>query len=191
MVKINLSIEERLAKQLDSIAGSIIKALESLEKELSEYITVTNKRLQVLEAKVVKFESLADVTNKGLVGAIQGSSNPDSVKGLAHLSTQSSTTPPSIPKPVQPPVVQPTVSAPPPKTTIPIVKSSAPAPQQPTEEIKLPPVPKPPTFKPTLTDDKPKTDEPSPPTVDKKKPEKKDGDDKEELMSALKIIDSL
>ena len=197
-----MSTEERLAKQLDNIAGSIIKALESLEKELSEYIDVTNKRLHVLEDKVTKFESLAVVSSKGLVGAVQESNNSGTVKGLAHLSTPSSSPSPTPPKSIQPPVVQPnisstpsvvqpSVSSPPPAPTIPKVEQPQPTPPVVSQETKLPPVPAPPTYKATLADEKSTTDIPQPPTTDDKKTDKKNGEDKEELMSALKIIDSL
>ena len=66
-----MSAEERLYKQLEGIVSSIINALEGLEKEFSEYIEETDKRIQRLEDKVHKFESLADVSGKGLVKAIE------------------------------------------------------------------------------------------------------------------------
>jgi len=201
-----LSSEDRLASQLESIVSSVIKALEGLEKELSEYIEITNKRLQVLEDKVQKFESLADIKSKGgLVKAIESSSNADQVKQLAHL-TQRRPSPTVQQEQKQPPLAQQPIR----RTT-----SSSPSPPQPMprspqrpETSQLPPIPKPPSIGTTLSSEsiKPPTINPqthatlSPEhTLDSQRPkepikprsEKKEDDDKEELMSALKVIDSL
>jgi len=176
-----LSAEERLYKQLEGIVSSIINALEGLEKEFSEYIEETDKRIQRLEDKVHKFESLADVSGKGLVKAIESSESPEQVKGLAHLATQSKTT--VSPKPETPPAVP----QPPAARTSPTSK--------------VPPVPLPPSFKPVLKDEsqEPSTSAsviptiPKPPTThkDPEETEEKEDKDKKELMSALKKIDEL
>jgi hypothetical protein len=190
-----LSAEERLYKQLEGIVSSIIKALEGLEREFSEYIEVTNKRLQTLEDKMQKMESLADVSGKGLVKAIESSSEPDKVKGLAHL-TQSQPKEESSPA-QQPPVMQP-----------PEIDKSMDAPSVQSEPPKetpadqFPPVPTPPSIrtKPSSTPSPPSTpvttsttspDQPETPTPSKPEKKKGEDEDKEELLSALKIIDSL
>ncbi|NHJ47661.1 MAG: hypothetical protein FK733_07730 [Asgard group archaeon] len=188
-----MSAEERLYKQLEGIVSSIIKALEGLEKEFTEYIEVTNKRLQSLEDKIQKMESLADVSEKGLVKAIESSSEPDKVKGLAHLTQ-------SLPeKEISESIVQPK----PIEMSPPTVPSDESKPEPLTEEpptVKFPEVPTPPSVQTPVVKESlvsPSTDEsnpvPQPPTTtapkDPKK--KKEDDDKEELMSALKKIDSL
>ncbi len=176
-----MSAEERLYKQLEGIVSSIINALEGLEKELSEYIEETDKRIQRLEDKVRKFESLADVSGKGLVKAIESSESPEQVKGLAHLATQSKPTVRT--KPETPPAVP----QPPAARTSPTSK--------------VPPVPLPPSFKPVLKDEsqEPSTSAPAIPTIpkppttrkDPEETEEKEDMDKKELMSALKKIDEL
>ena len=187
-----MSAEERLYKQLEGIVSTIIKALEGLERELSEYIEVTDNRIHRLEDKVRKFESLADVSGKGLVKAIESSKSPDQVKGLAHLAAQSK--PAVTPKPeVQTPVIQPKVETPP---AVPQPPSAGT-----THTSKIPPVPLPPSFKPVLKDEpaQPITTAPTTPSVprtpttrkDPKEAEEKEDTDKTELMSALKKIDEL
>lgn len=186
-----MSAEERLYKQLEGIVSSIIKALEGLEKELSEYIEVTDKRIHKLEDKVHKFESLADVSGKGLVKAIETSKSPEQVKGLAHIAAQSK--PAVTPKPeVHTPVIQP--------------KAETPAVPQPpgastAQTSRIPPVPLPPSFKPVMKDEpaQPVSTAPSIPSVprppttrkDPEEAEEKEDKDKNELMSALKKIDEL
>ena len=187
-----MSAEERLYKQLEGIVASIIKALEGLEKELSEYIEVTDKRIHKLEEKVHKFESLADVSGKGLVKAIETSKSPDQVKGLAHLASQSKST--VAPKPeVKTPIIEPKAEA---KSTIPQPPSTA---ASLSETSKVPPVPMPPSFKPVMREESTETTTPAspsvpkPPTIKKesKEAEDKEDKDKNELMSALKKIDEL
>lgn len=184
-----MSAEERLYKQLEGIVSSIIKALEGLEKELSEYIEVTDNRISKLENKVHKFESLAAVSGKGLVKAIESSKSPEQVKGLAHLAAQNK--PAVTPKPdIQTPVIQPKA------------ETSPAVPQPPsagtTHTSKVPPVPLPPSFKPVMKDEpaQPVSTAPSvprPPTTrkDSEEAEEKEDKDKKELMSALKKIDEL
>ncbi|MCK5044933.1 MAG: hypothetical protein KAS22_00040 [Candidatus Heimdallarchaeota archaeon] len=187
-----MSAEERLYKQLEGIVSSIINALEGLEKELSEYIEVTDKRIHKLEDKVHKFESLADVSGKGLVKAIETSKSPDQVKGLAHLATQSK--PAVTPKPeIQTPVIQPKAETPP---AVPHPPSAGT-----THTSKVPPVPLPPSFKPVMKDEpaQPVSKAPTTPSVprptttrkDPEEAEEKEDKDKKELMSALKKIDEL
>jgi hypothetical protein len=184
-----LSAEERLYKQLEGIVSSIINALEGLEKELSEYIEVTDNRIHKLEDKVHKLESLADVSGKGLVKAIETSKSPDQVKGLAHLAAQSK--PAVTPKPeIQTPVIQPKVETPP---AVPQPPSAVKA-----QTSKVPPVPLPPSFKPVMKDEPVSTapttsSVPRPPTArkDPEEAEEKEDKDKKELMSALKKIDEL
>lgn len=187
-----MSAEERLYKQLEGIVSSIINALEGLEKEFSEYIEETDKRIQRLEDKVHKFESLADVSGKGLVKAIESSESPEQVKSLAHLATQSKPT--VSPKPeVQAPAIQAKPETPPAVPQPPAARTS------PTS--KVPPVPLPPSFKPVLKDEsqEPSTSAPAIPTIpkppttrkDPEETEEKEDMDKKELMSALKKIDEL
>ena len=187
-----MSAEERLYKQLEGIVSSIIKALEGLEKELSEYIEVTDKRIHRLEDKVHKFESLADVSSKGLVKAIETSKSPEQVKGLAHIVAQSK--PAVTPKPeIQTPVIQPKAETPP---AVPQQPSASTA-----QTSKIPPVPLPPSFKPVMKDESPEAVStapttpivPRPPTPrkDPEEAEEKEDKDKKELMSALKKIDEL
>lgn len=187
-----MSAEERLYKQLEGIVSSIIKALEGLEKELSEYIEVTDKRIHRLEDKVHKFESLAEVSSKGLVKAIETSKSPEQVKGLAHIAAQSK--PAVTPKPeIQTPVIQPKAETPP---AVPQQPSASTA-----QTSKIPPVPLPPSFKPVMKDESPEPVStapttpivPRPPTPrkDPEEAEEKEDKDKKELMSALKKIDEL
>ncbi|MBD3193093.1 MAG: hypothetical protein GF308_20825 [Candidatus Heimdallarchaeota archaeon] len=70
----NNNLEKNIYKQIEELSEFIIKALESLEKELSEYINVTDQRLQTLEDKVQNLESLTDVAGKGLVQAMEDKS---------------------------------------------------------------------------------------------------------------------
>lgn len=184
-----MSAEERLYKQLEGIVSSIINALEGLEKELSEYIEVTDKRIHKLEDKVHKFESLADVSGKGLVKAIETSKRPDQVKGLAHLAAQSKPAVTSKPE-IQTPVIQPKAETPP---AVPQPPSASKA-----HTSKVPPVPLPPSFKPVMKDEpaKPVSTTPSVPRTpttrkDPEEAEEKEDKDKKELMSALKKIDEL
>ncbi|NHK30729.1 MAG: hypothetical protein FK730_05220 [Asgard group archaeon] len=188
-----MSAEERLYKQLEGIVSSIIKALEGLEKEFSEYIEDTNRRLEVLEDKIQKIGSLADVSGKGLVKAIDESANPEAVKGLAHLTQK-----PSIE--TKPEVIVPPTSThnetevrqpiPLTETTKTIQEKSIP---------KVPPVPTTPSIQTSIETEpvveKPTSDEgiPQPPKSSEpieitKDPKK---EDKDELMDALKVIDDL
>jgi len=168
--------------------------LEGLEKELSEYIEVTDKRIHLLEAKVHKFESLADVSGKGLVKAIETSKSPEQVKGLAHLAPKSE--PIDTPKPemVKSSVIESRTESPP----------AVPQPESPSQDptSKVPPVPLPPSYKPVLKEEPeesvstPPTSTPivpKPPSTAKESNEDDDKEDKDksELMSALKKIDEL
>ncbi len=192
-----MSSEEKLAKQLDDIASSIIKALEGLEKELSEYIEITNKRLHILEDKMQKLESLADVSGKGLIKAIE-SPKPQEHSTFSQAKTHQPIDSPQ-PKPITPSIEQPKITTAPPTATIPKVESEIPQSKPIITESKLPPVPIPPTFQPKIEELSPEI---TPPTTDPEVPstpetksddptKKKDSEDKDELMSALKIIDSL
>jgi len=187
-----LSAEERLYKQLEGIVSSIIKALEGLEKEFSEYIEITNKRLVALEGKMKKMESLADVSGKGLVEAIDTSTNSDAVKELAHLTQQTTSE-------IKPAIIKDHSLEDERIITESIVKdeTTKTMPEKPVFEI--PHVPTPPSEQISIKEEpiveKPTGEEvvPQPPKTEKidelTKESKKD--DKEELMDALKIIDSL
>jgi len=202
-VSIKLSAEDRLVNQLESIVSSVIKALEGLEKELSEYIEVTNRRLDILEKKMKKFESLEDVKSKGgLVKAIESSSNSEQVKPLAHLARhQSSNQQSTLPDKMQQQASLQQQSRP---SIMPPVTPSSQQQQQPGPPnlSKLPPIPKPPSFETSIETIKAPTVRTPPPIVHETPSElpKKDGkpqlkkkedNDKEELMSALKTIDAL
>ncbi|MGC9777971.1 MAG: hypothetical protein HZR80_01860 [Candidatus Heimdallarchaeota archaeon] len=199
-----MSQDDKLYKQLEDFVSTIIKSLENLEKEFTEYIDVTNKRIQNLEEKVHKMEALVDVSSKGLLKAIESSSSPDNVRGLAHLTTPKTDQPIKEEGKIQAPVVssitQPKAEAPsivPRPPTEPRPQITEPTP---TSTISAPPVPTPSSFRSVDADEAPTPttpesripEVPKPPTVSKdaKKPKKED-EDKDELMSALKIIDSL
>ena len=211
MVLIDLSQDDKLYKQLEDFVTTIIKSLENLEKEFTEYIDVTNKRIQILEEKVHRMESLADVSGKGLLKAIESSPNADKVKGLAHLTAPTIEQPAKeevkVTPPVEAPIAEPKVERPP--SLVPIPPSEQKTDETPATSIPTsitPPVPKPPSFKPVTAEEPQAIDEsiapkphetripevPKPPDdkEDDKKPKKED-EDKDELMSALKIIDSL
>lgn len=185
-----MSAEDRFYKQLEGIVSSIIKALEGLEKEFSEYIEITNKRLEVLENKAQKMESLADVSGKGLVKAIDTSINPEAVKGLAHLTQQSSPETEPIAIKQQPIIKEEEVYSKP-------IAYEDPTKIMPEKSIPdIPPVPIPPSVQ-TPVEEKAIVEKPTeeavipqpPKTTETTKEPKKE--DKEELMDALKIIDSL
>lgn len=196
-----MSQDDKLYKQLEDFVVTIIKSLENLEKEFTEYIDVTNRRIQNLEEKVHRIDSLADVSGKGLLKAIESSPSPDNVKGLAHLTT------PITEQPGKEAKATPQVESPIPKQKAKQPPSIVPRPpseqktdvQLPTTmpTSGVPPIPKPPSFKTTIAEEPttPKltesvTLEVQKPLADEKKPKKED-EDKDELMSALKIIDSL
>jgi len=192
-----LSSEEKLAKQLDDIASSIIKALEGLERELSEYIKITNKRLHVLEDKMQNLESLADVSGKGLIKAFESSKPEEDSSFTQPRPSQPIESSPHYPTiPIN---IPPKITSSPPTATIPKIESEIPEPKPITEDSKLPPIPKPPTFQAEMEDFSseiiPPTTIPEDPTIPDIKSDdkikKKDSEDKDELMSALKIIDSL
>ena len=201
-----MSNEERIVKQIEDLSTSIIKALEALEKELSEYIEITDSRLQKLEEKVHKFESFVDVSGKGLVKAIEHSKEEEKTSTLDHLSSQ-----PKLeqPAPVTPPITPPTPSVTPsmPSQTITRIEPPTP-PKEPEIETKqevpiskIPPIPTPPSFK-TVLEDKSREQittgegelskgEGSIAKDLEDKQKKEDDKDKEDLLSALKTIDSL
>jgi len=214
----NLSLEERIFKQIQDLSSSIIRALDSLEKELSEYIEVTDNRLHKLEDKILKVESYIDASSQGLVKPIE-SSPPEKTISLPITHPQEKvTTQPKAKSPatasieqakVSPPTTpQPTVSIPEKQTQI-TGKVSTP------DASKMPPIPTPPSFKPVISEEKPadqppvtsqphipkvpkiqqqeKIDAPQAPTAPQgEEGEKKEDDkDKKDLMSALKMIDSL
>ncbi len=204
-----MSAEERIYKQLENITSAIIKALEGLEREVAEYIQVTDSRLHKLEDKINRLEALADVSSKGLVKTVEDSEDKEKVSALSHITTPTSSPIPQTPTP--PPVtqietpkeqpLQPVVSTPEPSSPQPSVIASIEAP----DFTKIPAVPIPPTFKATL-EEKPAKEEitiPQPKSSESslsessvaeklEEKEKKETDkDKDDLMSALKMIDSL
>ena len=210
----NLSLEERIFKQIQDLSSSIIRALDSLEKELSEYIEVTDNRLHKLEDKILKVESYIDASSQGLVKSIE-SSPPEKTISLPVTHPQEKvTTQPTAkssatasieqPKASHPTTPQPIVSIPEKQTQV-TGKVSTP------DASKMPPIPTPPSFKPVISEEKPadqshipkvpeipqqqqeKIDAPQAPTAPQgEEGEKKEDDkDKKDLMSALKMIDSL
>ncbi len=203
-----MSAEERIYKQLESITSTIIKALEGLEKELAEYIQVTDSRLHKMEDKINRLEALADVSSRGLVRTVEDSIEKEKVSALSHIVTPTSN---PIPQPPTPPVAhtespkeqstQPVISTPVPKE----IQTPIVAPVETPDFSKVPEVPIPPSFKPVLEEEptkeenivpQPKHSESSLPdsSVAEKleEKEKKETDkDKDDLMSALKMIDSL
>ena len=212
-----MSAEERIYKQLEDISTSIIKALEGLEKELAEYIKITDSRLGKLENKVQRLESLADVSSSGLIKTIEKSTSQDKTSELSHIATQpnpppsepiSQTIEPIVTKPVLEPKPEPTPTPQPQMSTaIPKpVTSAVKMTEAPPMDSKIPPVPIPPSFKPVLQGEqenvpeavvpqpKPTASTPEKSTIsaDLEEKKKKEADkDKDDLMSALKMIDSL
>ena len=225
-----MSAEERIYKQLENISSSIIKALEGLEKELAEYIEVTDSRLNKLENKIQRLESLADVSSSGLVKTIEKSTSQEKTSELSHIAAKPSISSP-VPQPNEPvpikaelpqsPVPQPKesiltktelpqkpISQPKVTTPIPQPTSTTTTPIKTTESQAtsgIPPVPIPPSFKPVLKEESPKeetvvpqpkiaeptTAEGSMATNLEEKKKKENDKDKDDLMSALKMIDSL
>lgn len=201
-----MSADERIYRQLEELSSTIIKALEGLEKELSEYIEVTDNRLQKLEDKIHKLESLSDVTQKGLVKAIESSPDTEKVSTLAHLSSQQAAEkPPIVSQPPPRPIETSTLEAP---TVIPQnISIPQPKPQEspvpPPSISRIPPVPTPPSFQPVLQNERATELMPLPERLEIKKIEgsiveelevkkkKEEDKDKDDLMSALKTIDSL
>ncbi len=203
-----MSDEERIYKQLENISSTIIKALEGLEKELEDYIQVTDSRFLKLEDKVNRLEALANASSRGLVKTIEDSTDKKEISELSHIVPKRSS---SIPQPTTSHVSQveslkehssqPKISTPVPiPTQSPII-----APVETPAFSKVPEVPIPPSFKPTLekepvkeeiTVPQPKKSESSLPNnsiaekLEEKKKEETD-QDKDDLMSALKMIDSL
>ena len=203
-----MSSEERIYKQLENISSTIIKALDGLEKELAENMKVTDSRLRKLEDKIIRLESLADVSSKGLVKTVEDFANKEKVSTLSHIATPMSNPTPQPPTPLitqtetlkeQSP--QPVVSTPVPKP----IQSPIIAPVEAPNFSKIPVVPIPPSFKPVLTEEpakeeiivpQPKSSESSlsNSSIAEKLEEKKKKEtdkDKNDLMSALKMIDSL
>lgn len=203
-----MSAEERMYKQLENISSTIIKALEALEKELAEYIQVTDSRFHKLEDKINRLEALADVTSRGLVRTIENSADKGKVSALSHITTPKSNPIPQSPIPLvaqtespkeQSP--QPVVSSPVPRPT----QSSVIAPVEAPSFSKIPEVPIPPSFKPTLEEEPAKEaiKVPQPKDLEssltnssiaeklEEKQKKETDKDKDDLMSALKMIDSL
>ncbi|MHA1124436.1 MAG: hypothetical protein ACTSO7_01600 [Candidatus Heimdallarchaeota archaeon] len=218
-----MSLEERIFKQIQDLSTSIIRALDSLEKELSEYIEVTDKRLHKIEDKILKVESYMDASSQGLVKSIE-STAPEKTISLpqTHPREEAATQPV-----VQPPV---TASIEQSKASVPITPLSADIAPKKQPQVKekpsvpstssIPPVPTPPSFKAVISEEKstaqpptttqppvtslppiPKTPEVQQPKAETKQApvspqveegEKKEDDkDKKDLMSALKMIDSI
>lgn len=216
-----MSTEERIYKQLENISASIIKALEGLETELAEYIQVTDSRLNKLEDKIKRLDALADVSSKGLVKTIEDSTDKEKVATLSHIATPTSNSTPQPSTPLisqtEELAPQPTVSSPVPSPELaPQATVSSPTPDpEPSPVItpietsnlsEIPKVPIPPSFKPVLQEEEPAKEEiiiPQPKDLDSSLPKssiaeeleekkKKEADkDKDDLMSALKMIDSL
>lgn len=204
-----MSAEERIYKQLENISSTIIKALEALEREVAEYIQVTDSRLLKLEEKINRLGALADVSSRGLVKTVENSTEKGEVSALSHITTPTSSPTPQTPTP--PPVTQ--IESPKEQPPQPIVSTPEPSSPQPSvvtpveapDFTKIPAVPIPPTFKATL-EEKPVKEEitiPQPKSSESslsessvaeklEEKEKKETDkDKDDLMSALKMIDSL
>lgn len=184
-----MNSEDRLYKQLEAISTTVIKALESFEKELSEYIEITDERLQTLEKKVNKMEAYMDVSNKGLIKAMENSSS----EKTKHATQQ-------------PPAIKTEVSEiPQQKEAIQTNKQVSEKPEQPMTDRPPRPqtksfsIPKPPKFEASLkkeqkTSESPKQESKILENQEQKKEKtgkEKEDPDKEELMSALKLIDSL
>ncbi len=224
---IKLSLEERIFKQIQDLSTSIIRALDSLEKELSEYMEVTDKRLHKLEDKFQKVETYMGASSKGLVKSIE-SSPPEKTISLPQTHPrEKAASQPAVQPVVQPPVTAPTEQ---PKVSLPITPLSAEIKPEKPPQVKekpsvpsttsIPPVPTPPSFKAVISEDKPAAQAPitaqtpvtSQPPIPKipevqqpkaetqqapvapqvEEGEKKEDDkDKKDLMSALKMIDSL
>lgn len=231
----NLSLEERIFKQIQDLSSSIIRALDSLEKELSEYIEVTDKRLHKLEDKIQKVESYVDASSKGLVGSIESTapektlslpqSHPREMAGTQDAAPHPTVTPTVTASVEQPKVTPPTTPQPTVTTPEKIIQSKEPISAPITSSI--PPIPTPPSFKAVISEEEkrekqpsvtseapittqppitslppipktpemqqPKTDAPQAPEAPQgEEGEKKEDDkDKNDLMSALKTIDSL
>ena len=224
---IKLSLEERIFKQIQDLSTSIIRALDSLEKELSEYMEVTDKRLIKLEDKFQKVESYIDASSKGLVKSIESTAPEKTISLPQTHPREKAASQPAVQPVVQPPV---TAQAEQPKTSIPITPLSAEIKPKKQPQVKekpsvpstnsIPPVPTPPSFKAVISEEKPAAQAPittQPPVTSQppipKTPEvqqpkaetqqapvapqveegekKEDDKDKKDLMSALKMIDSL
>ncbi|MFW9924711.1 MAG: hypothetical protein ACFFDW_15630 [Candidatus Thorarchaeota archaeon] len=226
-----MNSDERIYRQVEELSSSIIKALEALEKELSQYIEITDKRLHTLEDKVQKLESLVDVSSKGLVKSFEQQresitpplqqstpfSQPKPVQTIPQ-SYHAAPPTPIIEKPTSPSVPTVHQSPPqPPHTTSEITKTpeapserpstipthpTTPVPQS--EASRFPPIPKPPSFEATLEkkpdeelldiperDDSIKKHEGNIAEEIEIKEKKETDKDKEELLSALKMIDNL
>ena len=194
-----MSTEQKFYKQLEGIVTSVIKALEGLEKELSEYVKVTNNRLQKLEDKINKIESLVDVSGKGLVKAIESAPAFENVETLAHIATQAKA---KTSEKISPPLIQ--------KKEIFVDESAKPESNFDAESttasassVKVPQIQIPPITKSLKKEehsieipdeDLKQKEELKPSILDKSKKDilkKEDDEDKDELRSALKIIDSL
>ncbi len=214
-----MSLEERIFKQIQDLSSSIIRALDSLEKELSEYMEVTDNRLHKLEDKMLKVNSYINASSQGLVKSIE-SSPPEKTISLPSTHPQENVTTQPMVKPpatasieqakVSPTTPQPPVSIPEKQTQV-TSKVSTP------DTSKMPPIPTPPSFKPVISKEKPadqppvmsqpqipkvpetppqqqeKIDAPQTPTAPQGEEGEKQEDDKDkkDLMSALKMIDSL
>jgi hypothetical protein len=190
-----LNSEERIYKQVEELSSSIITALEALEKELSEYIEVTDRRLKKLEEKVQNFESLALVSEKGLLGtkSEKGNSNimrqADIANNVPHSSETQQSKPVIPPSVVEKPVLDKQQQ-----------KTDFKPPKQESKHI-IPPVPKPPSFEPKENSNQQPTippqikqqpvQEQKPPVIKEGKKSTEDEQEKEDLMEALKLIDSL
>lgn len=198
-----MSSEERIYKQVEELSASILKALEGLENELSEYMDDTDKRLHFLEEKVKKLEAFIEASKKTSIIETTTTTSP---KVIA---------PPTTDAPFQKPFAPTTKTIPPIPRTPQVEASVKKEDVQQKEEIgiapqidraTIPPIPKPPSFSSVKesvegkeglmelperkTADKPKDDVPISDKLDEK--EKKENDkDKEELLTALKKIDAL
>lgn len=208
---------EELVKQLEGIVSSMIKALESLEKEFSDYIEVTNSRLQVLESKVQKI----DARDQAISHTTTDSLEKDDVSSIESPSIEHEEPLPPTTTPIEPsinekhqedvtttpiqhhPVSQPIVAEHVDATSNIQQTSEGSSNEHPT----VPPVPTlPPTVPSVRSSDQQKpiveAKDITPPTTSQAstetiKPDTKpsteitDEDDKKELMSALELIDSL
>lgn len=194
-----MSRDERIYQQIEELSSFIIKALESLEKELSEYINVTDQRLQTLEDKVQNLESLTDVAGKGLLKAMEDKSKKESKPSTLPKKTSKQSEIIRQPTPESFEGIEKKNSA---------EGRTVERKREVISEIPQPPVPQ--TIKPSSIKEERKNQgtqkikAPTPPTSEpatekKGKQEEKKGEesiiedekDREELMSALKIIDSL
>ena len=213
-----MTAEDRFYKQLEEISSSIMRALEALEKELTEYIGSTDKRLQTLEEKVQKMESFIEITSRGVTSKIDDlNSKPYSpAPSIQKLPEQSTLIQPIESEPqertpmsafqgknISSPITK--VDPPTPLNTYSLVKEESNLVIPPLNPEQPSPIPKPPVYTPALEkeDDEdiitlPERKEPLQKrsegalAIELEEKKKKEQDkDKEELLSALKMIDEL